>query len=115
MANQSLNQAPVNVTSTAYEASHVISNVPCIVYGISGYNSKGSAQFIQLHDATALPSNTAVPVDILSAATVANFSIDYGIYGKRFSTGAVIVNSSTGPALTIGTTDCWFSVRYKLL
>lgn len=115
MRNDNLQQAPLNIGSTAYETSHVISTAPCVIYGVAGYNSKNAGQFIQLHDAVALPANTAIPIETLTVATVANFSIDYGLYGKRFTTGAVIANSSTGPTLTIGSADCWFTVRYKLL
>jgi len=102
-----------NATSTAYEASRVVKASAGNCWGLTGYNAKVSAQFIQLHDATSLPADTAVPVVIITVAASSNFSIDFGQYGRRFATGIVICNSSTGPTKTIGTTDCWFDVQYS--
>lgn len=107
-----------NARSTAYEASHLVAPAsaaaaaPCVVYGLQGYNSKASAQFIQLHEATTLPADAAVPVCIFIVAASSNFSLDFGVYGRKFDTGCVICNSSTGPAKTIGSADCWFDVQY---
>jgi len=101
-----------NATTTAYAASLTISDVGVTVYGISGYNSKTSAQFIQLHDASALPADASIPSVVISVAASSNFSIDFGVHGRQFQNGAVICNSSTGPTKTIGSADCFFDVQY---
>lgn len=101
-----------NVTTTAYAASLVVSSTPkARLAGLSGYNSKTSTQFIQIHDAASLPANTAVPVVVFEAAASSKFAIDFGPNGRTFDTGIVVCNSSTGPTKTIGSADCWFDVQ----
>jgi hypothetical protein len=102
----------INATTAAYAASLVISAVGVTVYGLSGYNSKASAQFIQLHDADSLPANTAIPKVIVTVPATSNFSIDFGVHGRQFQSGCVACNSSTGPTKTLGSDDCWIDVQY---
>ena len=101
-----------NATSTAYEASRVVSAGPAAVYGLTGYNSLASAQFIQIHDAASLPADTAVPVVTISVPASSNFSVDFGAYGRYCKNGIVVCNSTTGPTKTIGAANCWFDVQY---
>jgi hypothetical protein len=106
--------APSNATSTAYEASNVVKASAGVLFSCTGYNSGAAPQFIQFHNATSLPSEGAVPVLIFRAGATANFSLDFGgKFGRYFSTGIVICNSSTGPTKTIGSANCWFDVQYK--
>lgn len=103
---------PQNYSSAAYEASAVVKSSKGALYGLSGYNSKASTQFIQIHDASALPADTAVPKITITVPASSNFSVDFGQYGKWFQNGIVVSNSSTGPTKTIGSADVFFEVRF---
>lgn len=103
----------LNATTVAYAASLVAKPKPGTLYGLTGYNSKASTQFILIHDAALLPADGAVPAVVLSVAASSPFSLDYGTLGRTFKNGIVVVNSSTGPTKTIGSADCWFDVQYR--
>ena len=99
-------------SSTVYEASGVVKATSGTLVSISGYNSLGSTQFIQLHNAAAVPANTTVPVVFFSVPASSNFSFDFPLTGLPFTTGIVVCNSSTGPTKTMGAADCFFTVVY---
>jgi hypothetical protein len=99
------------VSSTAYEASHILKSTEGNLYAIDGYNSKAGTQFILLFDSATLPAEGAIPKLVLGVATATNFSRDFGVYGLHFQKGIVVCNSSTGPTKTIGSADCFFTAR----
>jgi hypothetical protein len=100
------------VVSTAQEASHVIKASAGRLRLLTGYNAKASAQFIQVHNTTSVPADTAVPVYSFTVPASSNFSLDLGETGAYFSTGISVCNSSTQPTKTVGTTDTWFTAEY---
>lgn len=102
---------PTNATSLVYEASRIIYAKPGRLLCVNVYNS-GGAQFIQLHDATALPANAVVPVAVFAIGATSNLLITFGQDGRQFDNGIVICNSSTGPAKTLGGADCFFDAQF---
>lgn len=103
---------PANATTAAYAASKVVKAASGYLWRVTGYNSKASSQFIQIHDAASLPADTAVPVVVFNVPASQYFSVDFAPLGRYFTTGIVVCNSSTGPTKTIGSADCWFDAQY---
>lgn len=101
-------QSNQTVSSTAYEASHVIKTGPGTLILLSGYNSGGD-QFIQIHNAASLPANGAAPTLVFTVPSGDNFSLAIPKDGMRFSTGIVVCNSSTANTKTIGSADVFFT------
>lgn len=100
--------APTNSTTAALAASQVLKSSAGRLWGASGFSNNVAAQYIQLHNATALPANGTVPIVVFQVPALSPFSIDYGFWGRQFSTGIVIANSTTLGTLTTGAADCWF-------
>lgn len=101
----------INKTTTAYVASMVAASNKAKLFGLVGYNSKGSDQFLQIHDAASLPADGAIPKIVFKIRSGDNFSLDYDALGRVFNTGIVICNSSTANTLTIGSADIWLDVQ----
>lgn len=103
---------PLNETSDALEASHVIKTVGGKLFGVSVYNNNAAARFVQLHDARALPANGAVPAVVATVATIANLGLYWGSVGRAFEQGIVIALSTTAATLTIAGADGFFDAQF---
>lgn len=107
--------APSNSTSTAYVNNAVIKGSSGVLFNVTGYNSKSSSQYILLFNATSLPGDGNAPnFPPLNVPAGQTFSLDFGgKFGRYFSSGIVICNSSTANTKTIGSADCWFDAVYS--
>lgn len=105
--------APDNAQTTTYAASLVIKASAGVLFGITIYNSNSSAQFIQIHNTASLPADGATPIVLLKIPGDTTMSYSADKFGKYFSTGITVCNSSTGPTKAIGAADCWFAAEYK--
>lgn len=103
--------SPTNSTSIAYENSRVAKASAGTLYSITGYNSKAISQFIQIHNALLVPLDGAIPEVIFVVPGLSNFSYSSDKFGRFFSNGIVVCNSSTGPTKTIGLADVWFDIQ----
>lgn len=103
---------PLNSTSNGLENFRIVKAGAGTLYGFSGFNNKGASQFIQAFDAAGLPADGAVPVFVMTAATVSNFAVYWGDVGRFFHAGIVLCNSSTLATKTIGSADCFFDAQY---
>lgn len=101
------------VSSSAYEASKVIKNAAGTLLSLVGYNSKASAQWIQVFNSATVPADTAVPIYSFLVQATSNFALDVPIVGMPFTTGIAVSNSSTGPTKTIGSADVFFTAVLK--
>lgn len=99
-------------SSAAYETNRVAKASAGRLFVVNGYNSLGSAQFIQVHNTASLPGDGVAPIAVITVAASSNFSMDFGPLGIPCSTGITICNSTTGPTKTIGAANCYFTVSY---
>jgi len=112
VANVNATQCPNSADSTTYASGGVIKSAPGIFYGLVGYNSSASAQFIQIYNTATVPANGSVPNVILYASATSSFSISFAPFGKSFSTGICWSNSASGSTKVAGSADCWINAQY---
>jgi len=101
-----------NSDSTALEASRVIKSSAGKLYKLRIVNTLGSAQYVHLFNSTTVPADATVPIVVGYVAAGAVLEMDFTQYGRLFSTGIAVSNSSTPAAKTIGAADCLFSAQY---
>lgn len=103
---------PLNSSSPAYENARVVKAGAGTLFGFTVYNSSEDPQFIQWHDSQTIPADNSVPMGFISVPTVTSMGTAWVIPGRYFTRGIILVNSSTGPTLTIGSADCFFDAQY---
>jgi hypothetical protein len=100
---------PCVASAGALEASRVLAGQKAILFLLNITNTKASAQFVQLHDAAALPADGVTPVMTFTLAASSSSTVTLGMRGVLFLNGIVVCNSSTAATKTIGSADCLFS------
>lgn len=103
---------PLSATTPALTASLAVFIGQGRLLGISVSNTKTSAQFIQVFDASSLPADNAVPLISVDIATVIAKAIAFDPYGRWFEQGCFVCNSSTQGTKTLGSADCLFDAQY---
>ena len=110
-ATDGASNLPLNSPSRAVEASRVVKSGVGILYGITVTNTKASAQFVQVFDASAVPADGAVPLFSKSVPAGDAVGIQW-LPGRVFLTGLTVCNSSTSATKTVGSADCLFDVQF---
>lgn len=103
----------LNATSVTLESNRVIKNGAGTLYMLSGINNKTTSQYIHVYNTAALPAEGSIPAVVFFVPPTSNFSFDFGVFGRSFSTGITVGNSSTLATKTLGSADCWFDAQYK--
>lgn len=103
------NEVSVAAT-TALATNLVVKGSAGKLFGFAGYTTV--AQFIQLHNTSSLPADTAVPVLVFPVEANKPFSIELP-RPHTCGTGIVVCNSTTGPTKTIGSANTWITAYYE--
>jgi hypothetical protein len=103
---------PLNHHSPALQNALIVTTGSAYLTSITITNTNAAAQFVQLHDAVAVPADGAVPVVTFTAAASSDKFVTYSLPGRYFLTGIVVCNSSTAATKTIGAADCFFDVQH---
>jgi hypothetical protein len=98
--------------SEANEASRLVKSAPGKLLYVVGYNSKVSAQWIQIHNAASAPANGSVPVLTQTVPASSNFAIPLPDTGLDLDVGIVVANSTTATTLTAGSTDIFVTAIF---
>lgn len=112
LAGEAGNNLPLSARTDGYDNALVVKSGAGKLFGFSVYNSSASSQWIQIFDVAKIPAEGARPDAIFVVATATNLGVFYGLPGRSFNAGCVIVNSSTGPTKTIGSKDCFIDAQY---
>lgn len=108
------NPQPINAPNAASLVAKIVT-IPggqARLHRVTATNTNAAQRFIQIFDATSLPSNGATPLITFPLATTASTipPLDLGVYGRVFQNGIVIANSSTEATLTLGSADSFFDL-----
>ncbi|MEI6035709.1 MAG: hypothetical protein WCS65_15700 [Verrucomicrobiae bacterium] len=101
------NSPAMTLASAMSAASLVVKAAAGTLFSLTGFNA-GPAQFLQLHDAAALPANGAVPILVVAVPAVSSFAFEWK-NGLPCASGIVVCNSDIAVTKRIGSADCHFT------
>jgi len=103
--------APAAASTVAAATNLVVKAAAGRLRSFVGYSTV--TQYIQVHDATSLPADTAVPLVVFPIVADTPFSIDFGATGLPCGTGIVLCVSTTGVTKTIGAANTMVTAIYQ--
>ncbi len=84
------------------------------LHSIVGYVASGADGWIQVHDATSQPADTAVPeLSVFVPAATADQPVNIPLPGHVCATGITLAWSTTGPTLTSGSAVLFLTAYYE--
>lgn len=108
------NPQPVNAGNVASLVAKVntIPGQVARLHQLIATNTNAALRYIQVFDAAAVPANGAVPLITfpLTAAASTQPPLSFGVYGRTFTNGIVVCNSTTEATLTLGSADSFFDL-----
>lgn len=100
--------------NTALANSLVVKASAGTLHSIVGYVASGENGWIQMHDATSAPSDTAVPKwSYFVGAATDSQPVNIPLPGDATSTGITLVWSTTGPTKTAGASKMMVAAYYE--
>lgn len=99
--------------TTALATNLVVKASAGTLYRLHGINNNAAVRYIQIANLAALGADGTVPAFVWQVAASSPFSIDFGMFGRRFTTGIVVCISTTLATKTIGAADLWVNASYK--
>ncbi len=102
---------PLQYTSGALESGNVIKNTGGVLYQlfVSNTNATGGPFYLQFFDATALPATSTASLFSIILPLNTTQEIDLKPFGRKFTTGIVIVTSTTPTTYTAATNTFIFN------
>lgn len=82
------------------------------LYSLTGYNSSGNVQYIQIFETNAVPANGTVPAFSMPVPATSYYSWDFSYYGLDLD-DITVCSSTTANSLTLSGTNTTFQVITK--
>jgi opacity protein-like surface antigen len=101
------------ISSTVAEANHVICTGPCLLRSLY-ITTGGTAGYLMTVDAASPPAAggaAIAPLNCVYAPVNTSLSLDYGDTGEPYSTGLVVIFSSTGCFTNTASATAFFKAR----